>query len=245
MTWCQDPSNRFPGNNIPQIEPPFPPNGQHPNTFQQQPPCFGVAVFSLFIGQHNAGLDINTKCSAVFCHWCIHHGNGVCIFWGQVLVLCDKGKKASIAKNPVRSIEKRTAGSIEKFTPGSIEKHATGKIATTMNSTILILLASGILGILTHNLMKIDKLNRRTDGCFNAKQFFKLEWASIMISFCVVSAALIGRYQISELYNAGKWLFLAFYFIGLGAQSIAGAAAGRSERLADLISDKQARKDNT
>jgi hypothetical protein len=87
--------------------------------------------------------------------------------------------------------------------------------------TILLLFASGMLGILTHNFMKIEKINRATNGAFNPAIFFRLEWPSIAISFCVLFACLIGREEIKELQFVGNWLALGFFGIGLAAQSIA------------------------
>lgn len=96
--------------------------------------------------------------------------------------------------------------------------------------TILMLLCAGLFGILTHNLIKIDKILRATGGEFQPKQFFKLEWASIGISICVVVVSLMARTAIEELEAVGKWLAVGFFAIGLASQSVAYALKGRAEK---------------
>lgn len=95
--------------------------------------------------------------------------------------------------------------------------------------TVLTLAGAGLLGILTHNLMKIDTLVRKSNGKFDGKQFFKMEWASICISICVIVVAIMCRQVISELEHVGKWLAGGFYGIGLAAQSVAYWARGKAE----------------
>lgn len=97
--------------------------------------------------------------------------------------------------------------------------------------TVLFLFACGILGIATDNLMKIDKLNK-SGAAFSFNSYIKLEWAAIGISICVLMAFLIGREAIKELYSAGKVLFLAYYGIGLAAQTIATHFKGKAEKVA-------------
>jgi len=99
-----------------------------------------------------------------------------------------------------------------------------------MEYTNLILFAAGMLGVLTHTLMKIDKLNRKTNGAFNFNQFIKIEWASLMLSAIVVVVAIIARTEISQLKAIGSWLALGFYAIGLSAQSVAYFVKGKAEK---------------
>jgi len=56
-----------------------------------------------------------------------------------------------------------------------------------MNYTNLVLFALGLFGILIHNLIKVETINRQSEGHFNFKKFLSLEWPSIAISFSVVS----------------------------------------------------------
>jgi hypothetical protein len=95
--------------------------------------------------------------------------------------------------------------------------------------TVLFLFACGLLGIATDNLLKIDRLNK-SGAAFSFNSYIKTEWAAIGISICVLMAFLIGREAIKELYSAGKFLFLAFYGIGLAAQTIATHFKGKAEK---------------
>jgi|SRR4051812_7664822 hypothetical protein len=99
-----------------------------------------------------------------------------------------------------------------------------------MEYTTLILFALGLLGILIHNLMKIDGINRSTQGNFKFIPFMRLEWASIMISICVVIVALIAKGEIKKLQAASGYLGLAFVAIGYMAQSIVYHVIGKAEK---------------
>lgn len=92
-----------------------------------------------------------------------------------------------------------------------------------------ILALAMILGILTHNFMKIDKLNRANPGQFNLKTYMQLEWASMCISACVMCAALIGQALDKDLNLAGWKLALGSYCIGLASQSVAYFLKNRTE----------------
>lgn len=95
--------------------------------------------------------------------------------------------------------------------------------------TLSLLAISGLLGILVHNFMKIDALNRANPDKFNLLSFWKVEWASIALSVCFLIAMLIARTQIQELERVGKWLSVGFFCIGLCAQSIAYYLKNRTE----------------
>jgi hypothetical protein len=100
-----------------------------------------------------------------------------------------------------------------------------------MQYTPFILFASGLLGVITHNLMKIDKLNRDSNGNFKFSSFIRLEWASILISVIVIVVAMIAREEIKQLKEIGSWLAIGFYSIGLAAQSVAYFFNGKAEKI--------------
>lgn len=99
-----------------------------------------------------------------------------------------------------------------------------------MEYTNLILFALGIFGILIHNLMKIDGVNRRQNGNFNFWPFIRLEWPSIFLSICVVVVAMIAKQEVKQLDKVGGYLGLAFVAIGYMAQSIVYHFLGRAEK---------------
>lgn len=99
-----------------------------------------------------------------------------------------------------------------------------------MNYTNLVLFALGLFGILIHNLIKVDTLNRQSEGHFDFKKFISLEWPSIAISFSVVGVCLIAKHEVKQLEEVGKWLGLAFVTIGYTAQSIVYKYLGTAEK---------------
>jgi hypothetical protein len=99
-----------------------------------------------------------------------------------------------------------------------------------MTYTPYILFALGCLGILLHNLIKMDSLNRKSKGNLKLGQYFKLEWVSILISIIVVFVALIAQSEIKQLSVVGNYLELAFVAIGYMAQSIVVSYMGKAEK---------------
>lgn len=99
-----------------------------------------------------------------------------------------------------------------------------------MTYTPYILFALGCLGILLHNLIKMDSLNRKSKGNLKLKQYFELEWVSILISIIVVFVALIAQSEIKQLSVVGNYLELAFVAIGYMAQSIVVSYMGKAEK---------------
>jgi len=98
-----------------------------------------------------------------------------------------------------------------------------------MTYTLYILFALGLLGILLHNLIKMDSLNRKSKGNLNLRQYLALEWISILISVVVVVVALIAQTEIKQLSVVDNYLGLAFVSIGYMAQSIIVTYMGRAE----------------
>lgn len=104
-----------------------------------------------------------------------------------------------------------------------------------MNYTTPILFALGMFGILLHNLIKLNSLNRKNKGTVNYSEYIDLEKFTIAISVCVVIIALIAQHEIQQLEAVGKWLGLAFVAIGYMAQSIVVSFIGKAE---DFIKTK-------
>ena len=99
-----------------------------------------------------------------------------------------------------------------------------------MNYTLLVLGALGMFGILIHNLVKLNQINRKSDGELDFGKYLKLERFSILLSMCVVAVALIAQQEIKQLESVGKWLGLSFVAIGYMAQSLVVTMIGRAEK---------------
>jgi hypothetical protein len=99
-----------------------------------------------------------------------------------------------------------------------------------MNYTPLILFVLGVLGILLHNLVELNKLNRQQDGNLKLKQYFKLEVYSILISVIMIVVSIIVKNEIKQLDQAGKWLGLAFVAIGYMGQSLLIFVMGKANK---------------
>lgn len=103
-----------------------------------------------------------------------------------------------------------------------------------MNYTSSILVLLGLLGILLHNLVELNKINRDPSKAnFTLAQYFKLEIYSILISVVVVIVALIVKVEIRQLEFAGKWLGLAFMAIGYMGQSLLIFVMGKANKVID------------
>jgi len=89
-----------------------------------------------------------------------------------------------------------------------------------MEYTPIILGVLGFLGILTHNMSKLDSINRANDGNVNLRKYLMLERFSIMISVFVIVVAVIASHEIAALHIAGKWLGIGFFALGYQAQSL-------------------------
>jgi hypothetical protein len=99
-----------------------------------------------------------------------------------------------------------------------------------MNYTNLVLFGLGLFGVLIHNLIKVDSINRQSEGHFDFKKFISIEWPSIGISLSVVCVCLIAKHEIKQLEEVGNWLGLAFVTIGYTAQSIVYRYLGTAEK---------------
>lgn len=86
--------------------------------------------------------------------------------------------------------------------------------------TNLVLFGLGMLGILLHNLVELNKLNKSSNCTFNIKQYFKLEVFSILISIIVVIVCIFASTELKQIEIFGKWLGLGFMAIGYMGQSL-------------------------
>lgn len=99
-----------------------------------------------------------------------------------------------------------------------------------MNYTNFALFGLGILGIVLHNLVQLNKINRSQNGNINLISYFKLEIFSILINIVAIICALIAKHEIAQLEQAGKWLGLSFITIGYMGQSLLVWLFGRAEK---------------
>lgn len=102
-----------------------------------------------------------------------------------------------------------------------------------MQYTNFLLLALGLFGIIIHNLIKIETINRNSNGNFKFLPFIKLEWPSIAISVSVVIVAIIVKSEIQKLEAVSNWLGVGFVAIGYMAQSIVYALMGKAQKIID------------
>ena len=83
----------------------------------------------------------------------------------------------------------------------------------------LLLIGMGFAGILIHNLIKINDINK-SGSTFNLASYWAKEWAAILINVIVVLCALGAKHEIKELEVAGNYLAFGFLCIGYMGQSI-------------------------
>lgn len=102
-----------------------------------------------------------------------------------------------------------------------------------MDYTLFTLAALGLFGILIHNLVKLNSINREAKGEINLFQYFKIERFSLLLSICVVAVCLIVRTEVKQLELIGNWLGLAFVAIGYMAQSIVVSFSNKAQKYLD------------
>ena len=91
----------------------------------------------------------------------------------------------------------------------------------------------GLLGVLLHNLVKLNDLNKECQGHLDFGQYFRLEWISILISVIVVIGATEVSQEIVQLEQAGKWLGFGFIAVGYLAQSLLVKVMGKAQAFMD------------
>lgn len=100
-----------------------------------------------------------------------------------------------------------------------------------MNYTHLVLFGLGLLGILLHNLMKMDEINKKSEGNINLAKYWAIERFAVAVSVIVVVVCVMISQEIKQLHDIGNWLGLAFVSIGYMAQSIVIKVRGKAEKL--------------
>lgn len=101
-----------------------------------------------------------------------------------------------------------------------------------MNYTNITLFGLGMLGILLHNLVELNKINRDPNKKnFTIKSYLQLEAYSIIISLIVCFVALLVKHEITQLEQVGKWLGLAFMAIGYMGQSLLIFVMGKANKI--------------
>lgn len=110
--------------------------------------------------------------------------------------------------------------------------------------TPLVLFGLGLLGILLHNLVELNKLNKASNCTFSIKQYLKLEVYSLIISIIVVFVAVIVTHEIKQLAGVEKWLGLAFMAIGYMGQSLLILVIGKANKIVNAENSKEKPVDN-
>lgn len=100
-----------------------------------------------------------------------------------------------------------------------------------INYTQLTLLAFGIAGILLHNLIKMDTLNKKEGVNFKFGKYLSTERYSILIALIIVAVAVVASQEIKQLELVGKWLGLGFLAIGYMGQSILIRYMGKASKV--------------
>ena len=99
-----------------------------------------------------------------------------------------------------------------------------------MNYTNFMLFGLGLLGVLLHNLIELNKVNRATKGNIKIGEYFKLEIFSIFISVIVVFVGVLVKHEIQQLEQIGGWLGVAFVAIGYMGQSLLIFVMGKASK---------------
>ena len=103
-------------------------------------------------------------------------------------------------------------------------------------TTTLFLFASGLAGIATYFLMKFDAMKKdKTQPCPPFLFFIGDEWAAIAVRILVVIGCLCGREYIQKLHDAGEWLALAFFCIGLMSDTVIAGLRAFTEKFMRLF----------
>lgn len=106
-----------------------------------------------------------------------------------------------------------------------------------MNYNDLALFGFGVGGVLIHNLIKISDLKKTNK--FAVHTYFGMEWPSIAISLILVGLSIMGKHEVAQLEQAGKWLGLAFVGIGYMGQSIFVKYMGRAQKALEGKASKE------
>lgn len=97
--------------------------------------------------------------------------------------------------------------------------------------TNALLLLFGILGVLLHNFIKMDELNRKTPGSFKLTSYLRVERFAIVVSLIVIISAVFLKDEIKQLEAAGKWLGIGFLAMGYMGQSVVLKVMGKANKI--------------
>lgn len=96
--------------------------------------------------------------------------------------------------------------------------------------TPLVLFGLGVVGILLHNLIELNKINKAKGGRASIWVYLVYERFSLAISVITVATAVYISQEIKQLEAVGKWLGLAFISIGYMGQSLLIVLMGKTEK---------------
>jgi len=89
-----------------------------------------------------------------------------------------------------------------------------------MNYTPFILFGLGFSGVLFHNLIKLNSINRKNKGIVNFSEYFALERFTIIISILFVGFLVVIKSELAGVETINKWIGTAFGLAGYLAQSL-------------------------
>ena len=104
-----------------------------------------------------------------------------------------------------------------------------------MTYTPLILFGLGIFGVLFHNLIKLNSINRKNKGIVNWHEYFALERFTILISIAFVGFLVVVKNEFMEVEYINKWVGTSFGLAGYLAQSLIVSFTSSTEQ---FIKDK-------
>lgn len=85
-----------------------------------------------------------------------------------------------------------------------------------------------LLGIFIHNLIELNKINKKSGGKAKLSEYLNLEKYAILLSVVISATAVIISQEIKELEYAGKWLGFGYVAVGYMGQSLVIAAMGKA-----------------
>lgn len=100
-----------------------------------------------------------------------------------------------------------------------------------INYTQLTLLIFGLAGILLHNLIKLDAINKEKKENFSFVKYLKAERFAILIAIIIVALSVRASQEIKQLAIIGKWLGFGFVAIGYMGQSLLVHYMGKASKI--------------
>lgn len=99
-----------------------------------------------------------------------------------------------------------------------------------INYTQITLFIFGFAGILLHNLIKLDAINKAKKENFSFGKYLQAERFAILISIIIVALAVMASQEIKQLAIIGKWLGFGFLAIGYMGQSLLVHYMGKASK---------------